>query len=145
MIWVIYKYERLQDLCFNCGVLGHEQHYCKIPRVISTYCSSIPKYDQHISTQPPRSIKAILNDHKRRYGDKTKDTAKKFFNKQENTFKATGQHETSKNKDSEEEKRAKEKAKKEWEEMIANCGEVSFVNNMGRKYKPLLDKGRGNH
>lgn len=50
-IWAIYKYERFQDLCFNCGVLGHEKRTCKIPRGTSTYCSSIPKYDQHLSVQ----------------------------------------------------------------------------------------------
>lgn len=27
--WVIYRYERLQGICYNCGVLGHEQKQCK--------------------------------------------------------------------------------------------------------------------
>lgn len=29
-IWVIYKYERLQDLCFNYGIIGHKQRTCKM-------------------------------------------------------------------------------------------------------------------
>lgn len=45
-IWVIYMYERLQGLCFNCGILGHDQRTCKTPRAMSAYCNSIPKYDQ---------------------------------------------------------------------------------------------------
>lgn len=132
-IWVIYKYERLQDLCYNCGVLGLEQRLCKVPRVMSSYCSSIPKYDQHLSTPTPRFITTILKEHKRICGDSTKYTAQKFFrnNSQENKKKEPEEN------DEEANRLAKEKAKKEWEELIANCGEVFYVSSMGRKYKPL--------
>lgn len=35
-IWVWIKYERLQDLCFNCGIMGHEQKNCKKEKVVSS-------------------------------------------------------------------------------------------------------------
>lgn len=78
-IWVVYKHERLHDLCFNCGVIGHEQKGCKIPRVMSAYCASIPKYDESLSTTPPRPIALIQKEHIKRYGNTTVDTAKKFY------------------------------------------------------------------
>lgn len=77
-VWVIYKYERLQDLCFNCGCLRHEQRFYKSPRLMSTYCSSIPKYDQSMIAQPAKTIKAVFKEHNKRYGDSTKNTANKF-------------------------------------------------------------------
>lgn len=51
-----------------------------------------------ISTQAPRSITAILKEHKRRYGDNTKDTAKKFFGRTEATTNPKGHQEASENK-----------------------------------------------
>lgn len=35
-LWVSYKYERLQDLCFNCFVIGHDQKGCKKEKAMAT-------------------------------------------------------------------------------------------------------------
>lgn len=78
-IWAIYKYERLQDLCFNCGIIGHEQRHCKVPRVMLAYCSSIPKYDQILSIMAAKPIVVVLQEHVKKYGNSTVDTARKFF------------------------------------------------------------------
>lgn len=134
-IWIIYKYERLQDICFNCGILGHEQRTCKISKVMSSYCSSIPKYDQNLSTQPPKPLKTILYEHKKRYGDTTKDTASKTFKQKETA--APRYHSQQRSDSSNVNVKAKEKdiSRKEWEEMIANCGEIfsKIVENQSNK------------
>lgn len=31
-VWVAFQYERLQGLCFQCGMLGHEAKTCTIPK-----------------------------------------------------------------------------------------------------------------
>ncbi|KAF7812948.1 TMV resistance protein N-like [Senna tora] len=31
-LWVKLKYERLQQFCFNCGIIGHDQKHCEIDR-----------------------------------------------------------------------------------------------------------------
>lgn len=38
-IWVIYRYEWLQDLCLNCGLLGHEEKHCWNSRLMALYDS----------------------------------------------------------------------------------------------------------
>lgn len=94
---------------------------------MSTYCSSIPKYVEHISATVPKSIAAILQEHKRRHGDSTKDTANKPFDKRERPG----------NIEQEPGKQNKEKEKKEWEEMLANCGETFYPTFLSRRNRPL--------
>lgn len=134
-IWVIYKYERLRDLCYNCGIIGHEQRTCKIPRVMSAYCSSIPKYDQNLSAQVPKSIAS--QEHKRRYGDSTKDTAKKFVGRKDDSANQPRRQKPDFKVEMEADKKAKEKAKQAWEKMVADCGEIFSPNFLGRRNKPL--------
>lgn len=43
----------------------------------------VTKYDQSIAAQPVKSITAILKEHKQRYGDSTKNTARKFQKQQD--------------------------------------------------------------
>lgn len=34
-LWVRYIYERIQSMCYKCGVLGHDQSYCSKPITMS--------------------------------------------------------------------------------------------------------------
>lgn len=138
-IWAIYKYERLQDPCFNCGILRHEQRTCKTPKVMSAYCSSIPKYDQNLSAQVPKSITTILQEHRKRYIDTTNGTPQKFqFNK---APAANPPYQQQSNTSSEVESEAItcENAKKAWEEMVANCseGKRTIPTRMGKSFSHL--------
>lgn len=65
-LWVVYRYKRLQDLCFNCGVIGHEQKYCKHPRAMASYNPNIPKYNQNLCVPTARPIANLLEEHRRR-------------------------------------------------------------------------------
>lgn len=100
--------------------MGHEQKYCKVPRLMSTYCNSFPKYDQSIQAQPAKTITVILKEHKQRYGDSTKNTAHKSQTKYgEEDHSSTNQGESEFQEESEEVVR--ERVRRAWAEMIANC------------------------
>lgn len=62
-IWVIYRCERLQDLCLNCGILGHEQKECYNQKVMATYDSRVPKYDLGIVFPAAISIQAVIKEY----------------------------------------------------------------------------------
>lgn len=84
--------------------------------MMSTYCSSIPKYDQSMIAQPAKTIKAVLKEHKQRYGDSTKNTAHKFQKGKETeedsytTLRETTLRETNSQEESEEAIREKVRA-----------------------------------
>lgn len=125
-IWIHYKYERLQNLCFNCGCLGHEQKHCKATKVMSFVDPTTPMYHQGMIAQPAKTIEALLREHRQRHGESTKNTANKF-----NKGKETAQDST---KD-EGEEAAREKMRIAWAEMLANCsyGTGTVPPTYGRK------------
>lgn len=63
-LWVVYKYERLQNLCLNYGVLGHEQKHCKAPKAMATFNTSFPKYAYCVPAARP--LANMLEEHKMR-------------------------------------------------------------------------------
>ncbi|KAJ1392993.1 Zinc finger, CCHC-type [Sesbania bispinosa] len=42
-LWILFRYEKLQALCFNCGIVGHEQRSCKENKVMAPFNPGIPK------------------------------------------------------------------------------------------------------
>lgn len=83
-IWVIYRYERLQDLCLDCGILGHDQEQCYYDKVMASYDSILPKYDLGISCPAARSMQSINHQRtpetERREVSGTRNSPKGMFN-----------------------------------------------------------------
>lgn len=65
-VWVFVKYEKLQDLCFNCGVIGHEQKLCMNTRAKSSIGKDIQNYGPRVGTPLAKTIKTILEEQERR-------------------------------------------------------------------------------
>lgn len=60
-IWVVFKYERLQDVCFRCGIIGHEQKWCDREKVVTVANSNNPKYGPFLSAPPAKSLAEIVS------------------------------------------------------------------------------------
>lgn len=65
-VWVSIKYERLQDLCFKCGIIGHEQKICQKEKVMSALGSNIQRYSHRVGVYPAKPLKRIIEEQERR-------------------------------------------------------------------------------
>ncbi|KAF7837557.1 reverse transcriptase [Senna tora] len=61
-VWVFLKYEKLIDMCFNCGIVGHEQKHCKSQKMMAVWDPSLPRYGLALSVPPAKSMTAILSE-----------------------------------------------------------------------------------
>ncbi|KAJ1402000.1 Zinc finger, CCHC-type [Sesbania bispinosa] len=61
-IWIFFKFEKLQGICFNCGTLGHEQKSCKENKAMATVNPTIPKYGPKLGVPPAKSLTAIMQE-----------------------------------------------------------------------------------
>lgn len=64
--WVVFRYEKLQGLCFNCGIIGHEQMSCRKAKVMSVINQEVPRYSAQLSIPAARHIQSIVQEWGRR-------------------------------------------------------------------------------
>lgn len=62
---MVFRYERLQNLCFNCGIIGHEQNDCKKEKVMSVLVKETPLYDAKLSVAPSKSLATLAAEQGR--------------------------------------------------------------------------------
>lgn len=74
--WVVFRYERMQDLCYNCGILGHDQRSCKKEKVIATHDQSVPRYGPSLGVPPARPL-AIIAAEQGRWAPTSQHTSPK--------------------------------------------------------------------
>lgn len=65
-LWIVYRYEWLQDLCFKCSLLVHGSKICKKERDIASLNLDLPKYDHGFSVQAPGPLASIQKNFQRR-------------------------------------------------------------------------------
>lgn len=58
--WVVFRYERMQDICYNCGILGHDQRGCKNEKVMASHDNKLPRYDSNLGVPPARPLAIIV-------------------------------------------------------------------------------------
>lgn len=58
----------LQALCFNRGVMGHDQKNCKKTKVMSTLNPTIPKYGHGFGIPIAKSVSNIIKELQRKKG-----------------------------------------------------------------------------
>lgn len=67
-VWIQFLYERLQGLCYGCGLFGYEQKHCSVPRVMAANDKTKPKYGPFLNASKPRFFQDV------HYGDAYKGT-----------------------------------------------------------------------
>lgn len=92
-IWVFIKYERLQDLCYCCGIIGHDQNNCTKDRVMSVWGKNIHRYSARVGVAPAKTIKMILEEQARRRrnskGENSQETTSQTEENEQDTVDKT--------------------------------------------------------
>lgn len=63
--WVVFRYEKLQGMCFNCGIIGHEQMSCKKEKVMAVINKEVARYSAQLSIPMAKPIQIIAHEYGR--------------------------------------------------------------------------------
>ncbi|KAJ1391355.1 Zinc knuckle CX2CX4HX4C [Sesbania bispinosa] len=61
-VWIILRYEKLQGLCFNCAIIGHEQRICSRDKAMPAIDKNSPKFSARLGVPPAKSIITIARE-----------------------------------------------------------------------------------
>ncbi|KAJ1382435.1 Zinc knuckle CX2CX4HX4C [Sesbania bispinosa] len=61
--WVFIKYERLQDFCYNCGVLGHDFWKCKEEKAMAIHIPNRPRYGPGLAVLQAKAMSTIVSEN----------------------------------------------------------------------------------
>ncbi|KAJ1376438.1 Zinc finger, CCHC-type [Sesbania bispinosa] len=80
-LWVMFRYERLQGFCYQCGVIGHDNKRCKKDLAMAAYDQTKPRYGPKLGVPPAKSLAAIaienINRVKKLNGEEDDEVAEK--------------------------------------------------------------------
>ncbi|KAF7806998.1 putative N-acetyltransferase [Senna tora] len=62
--WVALYYEKLQDYCYNCGRIGHEQKDCKEEKAMAHWDPSVPRYGPGLGVPPAKTLASVIAEMK---------------------------------------------------------------------------------
>ncbi|KAK4278296.1 hypothetical protein QN277_016161 [Acacia crassicarpa] len=54
-VWISIRYEKLQNLCYNCGKIGHDNRTCRVEKLMSVANPNSPRYGDWLTTTSCRS------------------------------------------------------------------------------------------
>lgn len=69
--WILFRYERLQDFCFTCGLLGHDQKACKKEKLMAVHCENSPRFDAKLGVPPARTLASLCIEQRQRNKEQT--------------------------------------------------------------------------
>lgn len=55
--WIVFRYERLQNIYYKCSIIGHDHRSCSKERLMSS--PNIPKYGPELGVPAARSLSSI--------------------------------------------------------------------------------------
>lgn len=59
-LWVFLRYEKLQNICFNYRILGHEQKDCQREKKMVVLDNESPRYGPRLGVSPAKSLAEIV-------------------------------------------------------------------------------------
>ena len=92
-IWANVRYEKLQNICYHCGIVGHDFKNCIQEKRMSEHNSLLPMFTAELRVNPMRAIAPVIMIREGEYDSVQMEAARES----QSTRKSVEESEGSKN------------------------------------------------